>query len=273
MISIVTSLVFERRTFCRYLCPVGGFIGLYSQAAPIELRVKDRDVCRGHREKTCYTGSDDGYGCPWLLFPGNLDSNTFCGLCTECLKTCPKDNVAIFVRRPGGDLMDTTGRRLDEAYKGLIMLGAAFVYSLVLIGPYGWLKETARAVGAPGWLAYAAAFLAFNLAALPGLFWLCVRLGERLLVRLAGALRPFWVGLGHFRHPCARLDTIPDRPGAAVTDSDPVGGAGGSRGDGYAYRSPAQTVTVGSAACVPVLRRGHGRPAWFVPGVGNATCR
>ena len=31
IVAIGTSLVFERRTFCRYLCPVGGFIGLYSQ--------------------------------------------------------------------------------------------------------------------------------------------------------------------------------------------------------------------------------------------------
>ncbi len=44
LIAIATSLVFERRAFCRYLCPVGGFIGLYSQIAPIELRVKDRDI-------------------------------------------------------------------------------------------------------------------------------------------------------------------------------------------------------------------------------------
>src|SRR5512143_3308897 len=39
------GLVFERRSFCRYLCPVGGFIGLYSRAAPLELRVKDKGLC------------------------------------------------------------------------------------------------------------------------------------------------------------------------------------------------------------------------------------
>ncbi len=38
--AIGLSMVFERRSFCRYLCPVGGFIGLYSQTAPIELRIK-----------------------------------------------------------------------------------------------------------------------------------------------------------------------------------------------------------------------------------------
>ena len=164
IVAIGTSLVFERRTFCRYLCPVGGFIGLYSQVAPIELRVKDAAVCASHTEKTCYTGSDDGYGCPWLVFPGGLTNNTYCGLCTECLKTCTRDNIAIFVRQPGADLLKTTGHKLDEAYKGLIMLACAFIYSTVLIGPWGVLKETARAVGTPGWFAYAAIFLALNLA-------------------------------------------------------------------------------------------------------------
>ena len=52
IVAIGTSLVFERRTFCRYLCPVGGFIGLYSQVAPIELRVKDTSICSSHTEKT-----------------------------------------------------------------------------------------------------------------------------------------------------------------------------------------------------------------------------
>jgi len=177
IVAIGTSLVFERRTFCRYLCPVGGFIGLYSQVAPVELRVKDAAVCASHAEKTCYTGSDDGYGCPWLLFPGGLVNNTYCGLCTECLRTCTRDNVAIFVRQPGADLVKTTGHKLDEAYKGLIMLACAFIYSAVLIGPWGVLKETARAVGTPGWFAYAAVFLALNLVILPGLFWLAVRGG------------------------------------------------------------------------------------------------
>ncbi len=177
LLAVAASLVFERRTFCRYLCPVGGFIGLYSQVAAVELRVKDPAICAKHKEKTCYNGSDAGYGCPWLLFPGGLTNNAYCGLCTECLKTCDRDNIAIFLRRPGADLRRTTGRKPDEAYKGLIMLACAFIYSAVLIGPWGALKETAAAVGSPGWFAYAAVFLALNLAVFPGLFWLAVRAG------------------------------------------------------------------------------------------------
>ncbi|HID85868.1 MAG TPA: 4Fe-4S binding protein, partial [Anaerolineae bacterium] len=85
VMAVVLSLVFERRVFCRYLCPVGGFIGLYSLVAPLELRVKDPGVCRQHREKECYLGSAEGYGCPWMVRPWRLRRNATCGLCTECL--------------------------------------------------------------------------------------------------------------------------------------------------------------------------------------------
>jgi hypothetical protein len=181
-LALVLSLVFERRTFCRYVCPVGGFIGLYSMSAPIELRVKDRNVCRMHTDKACYLGSDKGYGCPWLVFPGSLERNTYCGLCTECLKTCPLDNVAVNLRPFGTDLFVQKGRSLDEATKGFIMLACALLYSTVLLGPWGWLKDWANPAGlglsAQGlvvlgqFLLYATGFLGVNLLVVPGLFFL-----------------------------------------------------------------------------------------------------
>ena len=39
-LAIALSLVFERRAFCSYVCPIGGFTGMYAQAAPVELRVR-----------------------------------------------------------------------------------------------------------------------------------------------------------------------------------------------------------------------------------------
>ena len=62
--AVGLSMVFERRAFCRYLCPVGGFIGLYSRAAPVELRIKDKRVCVTCEGKPCYNGSPAGSGCP-----------------------------------------------------------------------------------------------------------------------------------------------------------------------------------------------------------------
>jgi hypothetical protein len=180
VVAIGASLVFERRAFCRYLCPVGGFIGLYSQLAPVELRVKDTAVCAAHTEKTCYTGSAAGYGCPWQVYPGSLVKNTYCGACLECLRTCPHDNIAINLRSFGADLANPSGRKLDEAYKGFIMLGSALVYAAVLLGPWGFLKSAAYGVGSLPWMVYASAFILFVFGLLPGLFYLAVAAGRRL---------------------------------------------------------------------------------------------
>ncbi len=179
-VAIGASLIFERRAFCRYLCPVGGFIGLYSQLAPVELRVVDTAVCTAHTEKTCYTGSAEGYGCPWDVFPPGMVKNTYCGTCLECLRTCPHDNIALNIRSFGADLAVGRNRKLDEAFKAFIMLGAAAVYSGVLLGPWGPLKLAAYSVGTLPWMAYAASFLTLILLALPGIFWLMVRIGKRL---------------------------------------------------------------------------------------------
>jgi polyferredoxin len=33
--GVVLSILYENRVFCRYVCPVGGFIGLYSMMSPL----------------------------------------------------------------------------------------------------------------------------------------------------------------------------------------------------------------------------------------------
>ncbi|MCH7706818.1 MAG: 4Fe-4S binding protein [Chloroflexi bacterium] len=172
--ALALFLIFQRRAFCRYVCPVSGFIGLYATAAPIELRVKDTDVCLRHcgvQGKECVKGSAQGYGCPWLEYPGTLDRNSYCGLCTECLKTCPQDNLALNIRPFGADLM-VPKRRLDEAYKGFIMLSAAVIYSVIMLGPWGGLKDWANlgSGSALNFIGYISILLGSMLVLVPGIF-------------------------------------------------------------------------------------------------------
>jgi ferredoxin len=171
--AIGLSMVFERRSFCRYLCPVGGFIGLYSQTAPIELRIKDKQVCVRCEGKPCYNGSVNGYGCPWDVFPGGLTKNSYCGLCMECIRTCPYDNIAINLRPFSADLAKPSAR-MDEAFKAFIMLGSAMIYAGVLLGPWGALKDAAYNVGTGAWFFYAAIFLGIIFVVMPSLFALSV---------------------------------------------------------------------------------------------------
>jgi hypothetical protein len=169
--AIGLSMIFERRAFCRYLCPVGGFIGIYAQTAPFELRIKDKQVCASCVGKPCYNGSSAGYGCPWDVFPGGLTKNTYCGLCMECIRTCPHDNIALNLRPFSADLAKPSSR-LDEAFKTFIMLGSAMIYACVLLGPWGTLKDAAYNVGTGAWFIYIVAFLAIIFGVLPGFFTL-----------------------------------------------------------------------------------------------------
>jgi hypothetical protein len=200
--AIGLSIVFERRSFCRYLCPVGGFIGLYSQTAPLELRIKDKKVCAACEGKPCYNGSAEGYGCPWDVFPGGLTKNSYCGLCMECIRTCPHDNIAVNVRPFSADLAKPSAR-MDEAFKAFIMLGSAMIYAGVLLGPWGILKDAAYNVGTSSWFMYATAFLSIIFLIMPSFFALCVtrfenfNLFKKRFATLSTALIPlglmFWV--------------------------------------------------------------------------------
>lgn len=190
LLATGASLIYERRAFCRYLCPVGGFIGLFSKLAPLELRVRDPRLCAGHTRKTCYTGDTTGYGCPWQVYPGSLRQNTNCGLCFECLRTCPYDNVALNLRPFGADLTGAGAPGPDEAFKAFLMLGSAIAYSAVMLGPWGALKSAAYAVGTAGWGAWALAFLAFVFGVLPGLFRLSLAAGQAAKARSRSAFTP-----------------------------------------------------------------------------------
>jgi ferredoxin len=147
---------------------------LYAQAAPLELRVIDSAVCKTHEEKTCYQE------CPWGVYPLALKDNAACGLCLECVRVCPRDNLALNLRPFGQDLLAPRppSRRLDEGFMALVMLGTALSFSAVFTGPWGWLKSAAFAIGSPAWLGYSLAFLLLTLGIVPGMYVLFVWIAQ-----------------------------------------------------------------------------------------------
>jgi len=174
-LAFVIALIFPKRTFCLYLCPVSGFIGLYSQFGMAEVRRKDPVVCKNHRTKTCFSGNEEGDGCPWLLMPFEFNKNTYCGMCLECFKTCPHDNMAFNLRPPGVDLLVDSKKEpkgLDEAWKAFIMLGIAMMFFLTFQGPWGFIKDMVRGTTLKGFLGFISFHGVFNLVIVPGVFWL-----------------------------------------------------------------------------------------------------
>ncbi|MFQ5801095.1 MAG: 4Fe-4S binding protein, partial [Candidatus Hydrothermarchaeales archaeon] len=179
-LALIVDLSFKKsrpgRMFCRYLCPIGGFLGVYSSLGALEVRSRDKEICRKCRLKTCIKGNERGYGCPWLVYPGGLEKNAYCGLCLECIKSCAYSNMTVKTRSPGKDLLKKT--RLDETFKGFIMLGSAGVYSAAYFGWWNGLKDLinftddiflAAAIRWDRVFVFALLLVGINLIALPAL--------------------------------------------------------------------------------------------------------
>jgi hypothetical protein len=134
-LAVVTGLFYQRRTFCRYLCPITGLQGLYSMISPVEVRARDRSRCQTECHQECYRGGVHGDGCPMLEFPMMMERNTFCNFCFECVKSCPPGNIALKTRAFGRELWSGLGR-LDEAYLAVALIGITSVVSAQMLAPW-----------------------------------------------------------------------------------------------------------------------------------------
>lgn len=150
--AVVVHLIFERRTFCRYVCPLNGWMGLYAMASATEVRAVDPHVCGACRTRACVTGTDRAWPCPWLLSPFRLDRNTDCGVCLECVKACPDGNVTLRLRP---FCSDRTVRGLDEAWIACIMIALAIAYSVTLLGPWPSVRDWANVTESGAWGGFA----------------------------------------------------------------------------------------------------------------------
>ena len=130
--ATVVALCYRERAFCNYLCPVSGFLSLYAMASVVEVRAKEPARCADCRSKSCRLGSEKGWGCPWSQVPGRLERNNYCGMCLECVKTCPADNMTVRIRP---FCTDVQLKGYDEAWKAFIMIALALAYSVMLLGP------------------------------------------------------------------------------------------------------------------------------------------
>jgi polyferredoxin len=187
LVAIILHMIYARRSFCIAVCPVSGFQGLYSNFALCEVRVKDKSICKDHTPKTCFTGNEKGYGCPWMEMPFDMNRNTYCGLCMECLKTCPYDNMAVNIRPPAADYFEEkkktdrlySRRGTDEAFKALTMIGIMFSFFMAMQGPWGKIKDMVRATTLEGFLSYIGESALVDFLLIPGLFFLFVFMSKK----------------------------------------------------------------------------------------------
>jgi polyferredoxin len=105
--AILSGLIFERRLWCRYLCPLGKLGAVYSGCSIVEWR-SNNSICNTTcNDNICYKGDTHNRGCPLYQGPFSLHSNQNCILCGRCVKLCPSDSPALNLRIPGHELWAT----------------------------------------------------------------------------------------------------------------------------------------------------------------------
>ena len=149
--------LFRGASFCKYVCPIGQFNFVQSLVSPLEVRVRDTDVCQRCTTYDCIRGNAQHRGCELQLFQPKKVGNLDCTFCLDCVHACPHANVGIVAVTPGSDLLHDPyrsslrrlSRRPDVAALALVLVFGAFANAGAMVEPVlRWRQWAATQAGA-----------------------------------------------------------------------------------------------------------------------------
>ncbi|HCO93460.1 MAG TPA: hypothetical protein DIU00_05830 [Phycisphaerales bacterium] len=133
-VAVVVGLIYEKRAFCSYVCPVGHLLGLYALVSPLEWRADNLSLCKSCKTKDCVVKKNHyrivGRSCTSNLYPATIKDNQDCLLCTQCLKACPNNNLRWSTRWPFADFFHAI--ELRAAQVGFVLLVSGFIVYEIL---------------------------------------------------------------------------------------------------------------------------------------------
>ncbi len=140
---LVVDGLFKHASFCKFVCPLGQFNFVASLVSPLEVRVRDQQVCTNCATKDCIRGRREAgpdlvviqRGCELALFQPLKAGNMDCTFCLDCVHACPHDNVGILSRLPASELMTDpmrSGIGLFSRRKDLTALVIVFTFGALL---------------------------------------------------------------------------------------------------------------------------------------------
>ncbi len=123
--SVCFSVLYSRRIWCRYLCPLGAVNAIFSMPSVVELR-SNRHVCLNRcQSHACFMGDADITGCPMFRHPYLVDNNRDCIMCGKCIKNCDNSSIQLNLRLAPQELWALeTPRRADSFL--IVSMGAIF---------------------------------------------------------------------------------------------------------------------------------------------------
>jgi ferredoxin len=226
--ALLVDSVFKHASFCKFVCPIGQFNFVASTLSPLEVKVRQPDLCDTCRTKDCIKGRRDQSepiklvqrGCELALFQPLKAGNMDCTFCLDCVHACPHDNVGIISRVPSVELMmdplrSGIGRfsgRKDLAALTVVFTFGALLNAFGMVSPvYALQTWVAGVLGINNEAPVLGLLFIFFLSVEPALLlllagWLARTWGKSpdallaLIVRYAYGLAPlgFGIWLAHY---------------------------------------------------------------------------
>jgi len=196
--ALVIDSIFKHATFCKFVCPIGQFNFAAATASPLEITVRDHDVCNRCATKDCIRGVREPAaplvviqrGCELALYQPRKVGNIDCTFCLDCVQACPYDNVGIMSRVPAVELtvdpmrsgVGYLSQRKDLAALMIVFTFGALLNAFGMVSPVYALEE---------WLANALN-VHYELPLLAFIFALFLIIEPVVLIGLASWLTRVW---------------------------------------------------------------------------------
>ena len=98
--AAVFAVLYQRETWCRYVCPLGTLAAGYALPAPLQVRANP-NVCATYcTDHACYKGADATPGCSVFHHPLFASEGHLCKLCCNCVHVCPHGSAKLYIRPP-----------------------------------------------------------------------------------------------------------------------------------------------------------------------------
>lgn len=154
--ALIVDANFRNAPFCKWVCPIGQFNFAASTVSPLEVKVRDADICARCETRECIRGSRhpesdviDLRGCELALFQPKKQGNMDCTFCLDCVHACPHDNVGMITRLPGSELWSDARRsgvgffskRKDLAALAILFTFGALLNAFGMVSPVYAVQE------------------------------------------------------------------------------------------------------------------------------------
>jgi ferredoxin len=160
--AVAVDSLFKHASFCKFVCPIGQYNFIAATVSPLEVKVRDQQVCTSCTTKDCIRGARNSElvviqrGCELALFQPRKTGNLDCTFCLDCVQACPHDNVGILSRLPAEELtidplrsgLGVISRRKDLAALALVFCFGALLNAFGMVRPiYAFERWIANVLG------------------------------------------------------------------------------------------------------------------------------